>query len=272
MNGSIQLHNQRPAAVCGSGGAAYEELSHQIASALEHCVRRLDPKPGERILDLATGTGWTSRLLASRGAKVTGVDIAAELLAAAKVNAQSHGLAIDYKIGDAEEMRSPDGSLDAVVSTFGVMFVSRPESAAGEIARVCRKGGRIALTTWRPDSSIFEMFKIMRAYMPPPPSPLPPSPFSWGNRERMKELLGSNFDLTFEEGETIYYDRNGEAVWQAFVAGYGPTKALAASLDDRRRDDLKRDFVAFHDTFMTPLGISMPRQYLLTVGTRRVSA
>lgn len=269
MDVSIQPHNQRPAAVWSSGGAAYDEISRQIASALEHCIRRLDPKPGERILDLATGTGWTSRLLAARGAKVTGVDIAADLIAAAKLNGQSQGLAIDYELGDAEQLRFTDSGFDAIVSTFGVMFASRPDAAASEIARVCRKGGRIALTTWRPDSNVFEMFKVMRSYMPSPPSPPPPSPFAWGHRDRIEELFGSDFDLRFEDGETIYYDRNGQSVWQAFVTGYGPTKALASSLDDRRREELKRDFVAFHDTFITPLGISMPRQYLLTVGTRR---
>jgi len=269
MDGSIQPHNQRPAEVWSSGGAAYDEISGQIASALDHCVARLAPKPGERIVDLATGTGWTSRLLAARGAKVTGIDIAAGLIDAAKITGQSRGLAIDYEVGDAEQLRFPDGSFDAVVSTFGVMFCSRPEAAAGEIARVCRKGGRIALTTWRPDSNVFEMFKVMQPYMPPPPSLPPPSPFAWGNRERIKELFGSNFDLGFEDGETISYSRNGEAVWQVLVAGYGPTKALAASLDDRTREALKRDIVAFFDTFVTPLGISVPRQYLVTVGTRR---
>lgn len=221
MNGSIQPHNQRPADVWSSGGAAYEEISRQIASALDHCVRRLASKPGERILDLATGTGWTSRLLATGGAKVTGVDIAADLIGAAKTIGESKGLAIDYEIGDAEQLRFPDGSFDAVVSTFGVMFASRPESAAAEIARVCRKGGRVALTTWRPDSSVFEMFKVMRAYMPAPASSPPPSPFAWGNRERIMELLGSHFDLAFEDGETTYYDRNGEAAWQAFALAMG---------------------------------------------------
>ncbi|HVX99836.1 MAG TPA: class I SAM-dependent methyltransferase [Pseudorhodoplanes sp.] len=268
MPGSIQSHNQRPAAVWSSGGLAYDEISRQIASALDHCVRRLDPKPGEHILDLATGTGWTSRLLAARGAKVVGVDIAADLIEAARTIGQSSGLVIDYEIGDAEQLRFADASFDAVISTFGVMFASNPEAAAGEITRVCRKGGRIALATWKPDGNVFGMFKVMRTYMPPTPSS-PPSPFAWGSRERVTELLGSNFDLRFEDGETIYYDRNGEAVWQTFVAGYGPTKALAASLDDRRRDELKRDFVAFHDAFVAPLGIAMPRQYLVTVGVRR---
>jgi SAM-dependent methyltransferase len=269
MHGSIQPHNQRSAVIWGSGGLAYDEFSRQIASAIDHCVRRLDPKPGERILVLATGTGWTSRLLAVRGAEVTGVDIAADLIDAARMIGQSSGLSIEYEIGDAEQLRFADGGFDAVVSTFGVMFASRPEAAAGEIARICRKGGRIALATWRADGNVFDMFKIIRTYMPPPPSPPPPSPFARGSRDRIKELFGANFDLGFEEGATIYHEVNGDAVWHKYLTGYGPTKALAESLDDGRRNDLKRDFVAFHDRFAAPLGISMPREYLLTVGTRR---
>jgi hypothetical protein len=72
----------------------------------------------------------------------------------------------------------------------------------------------------------------MRAYMPPPPNPAPPSPFAWGTRERMTELFESSFDLSFEEGETMCCERSGEAVWDVFVNGYGPTRMLAASLDD----------------------------------------
>jgi SAM-dependent methyltransferase len=269
MQETVQSHNQRPAAVWSSGGDAYNEVSEQISSALLHCVRRLDPQPRQRILDLATGTGWTSRLLARRGARVTGADIAGDLLAAARERAKAEGLDIGYELGDAEKLRYGDGSFDAVTSTFGVMFVSRPEAAAGEIARVCRKGGRVALTTWLPDSSVFAMFQVMRPYMPPPPSPPPPSPFAWGSRERVSELLGRDFDLKFEDGTTVYYDRDGKAAWQAFVTGYGPTKALAGNLDDARRAELQRDFVAFHDKFATPLGIAVPRQYLLTVGVRR---
>ena len=87
MAASIEAHNQKPAATWSSGGGAYDEVSHQISSALEHCVVRLDPKPGEKVLDLATGTGWTSRLEARRGAKVTGADIAEDLLADARARA-----------------------------------------------------------------------------------------------------------------------------------------------------------------------------------------
>ena len=132
---------------------------------------RLNPQPGERVLDLSTGTGWTSRVVARRGANVIGVDIASALLDAARARADAESLPIRYHLGDAESLPFEDGEFDAVVSTFGIMFASRPEAAAGELARVCRKGGRIALTTWLSDSTLFEMFEIMKQHMPPPSSP-----------------------------------------------------------------------------------------------------
>src|SRR6187399_2441273 len=201
---TIQQHNERPAAVWSSGGKAYEEISRGIADAIEHCVMRLNPQPGERILDLSTGTGWTSRLVARRGATVTGVDIASDLLEAARAKAVAEGLSITYQIGDAGDLPFETGSFDAVVSTFGIMFASRPEHAAAELARVCRKGGRIALTTWLSDGNLFKMFQVMKRYMPPPPNPAPPSPFEWGRPERIKELLGGAFQLRLEPGVSYY--------------------------------------------------------------------
>lgn len=267
--GRIQPHNTKPAAVWSSGGGDYDRISYGIADSLEHCVLRLAPAAGERILDVATGTGWTSRLVARRGAEVTGVDIAADLIAAAKANAAAQGLSVDYEVGDAEALPFPDGAFDAVVSTVGVMFVSRPEDAARELARVVRPGGRLALTTWTHDSNVFEMFKVMKAYMPPPPQPPPPSPFEWGRRERLTELLGDAFDLRFEQAVSYYREPNAEAAWDTFSTGYGPTRTLAANLPPDTREALHRDFVAFHDRFSTELGVTVPRTYWLTVGRRR---
>jgi SAM-dependent methyltransferase len=269
MDAVIQQHNQKPAAVWNSAGSRYEDISRGIADSIEHCVLRLDPQRGERILDLATGTGWTSRIVARRGAKVIGVDIGADLVAAATERAKVEGLAIDYRVADAEKLPFSDGEFDAVVSTCGVMFASRPEAAAAELARVCRKGGRIALTTWLSDSNVFKMFMVMRPYMPPPPTPAPPSPFEWGKTERIEELLGNDFGLKFEKGISYYREPSGEAAWSTFANGYGPTKTLAANLDEARRAELKRDFVAFHDGFRTALGICVPREYWVTIGVRR---
>lgn len=269
IDSSIQPHNERPAAVWSSGGEAYDTISERIGAALEHCVARLDPKPGEKILDLATGTGWTSRLVARRGADVVGVDIASDLLAVATERANKEGLAIEYRIGDAEKLPFTDQAFDGVTSTFGVMFALRPEAAAAELARVCRRGGRIALATWLPDSGVFKMFQVMRPFMPPLPSPAPPSPFEWGNTDRVQALLAGDFDLRFEQGVATYFERDGAAAWDAFVTGYGPTKALAKSLDESRRAELKNAFVAFHDRYRTELGITVPREYLITLGRRK---
>jgi SAM-dependent methyltransferase len=269
MDAAIQQHNQRPAAVWSSGGEAYDRISRGIADSIEHCVLRLAPKAGERILDLATGTGWTSRAVARSGAKVIGVDIASELVAAAKARAAAEKLDIEYRVGDAEKLPFADGEFDAVISTCGIMFASRPEAAAGELARVCRKGGRIALTTWLSDSNLFKMFQVMRPYMPPPPTPAPPSPFEWGRTERIRALLGGAFDLKFEKGVSYYREPSGEAAWNTFSVGYGPTRMLADTLDPARKADLRRDFIAFHDGFPTELGVCVPREYWVTIGVRR---
>jgi ubiquinone/menaquinone biosynthesis C-methylase UbiE len=145
MTTTILEHNQRAAALWSSGGQDYDHISCSISDALEHCVHRLAPESGERVLDLATGTGWTSRILARRGAEVVGVDIAEGLLSAARSIAAVESLNIDYRIGDAEKLPFTDSAFDKVASTFGVMFASRPQVAAAELARVCRHGGKIGL-------------------------------------------------------------------------------------------------------------------------------
>ena len=266
---SIQQHNQKAAAVWNSGGAHYEKISQTIADAIEHCVIRLNPQAQERILDVATGTGWAARRLAARGAQVTGVDIGADLIEAAKSRASDEQLKIDFQIGDAESLPFENKTFDAVISTFGVMFVSKPEAAAAELSRVCKPGGRLALATWPSDGTIAGLFKVMKPYMAAPASPAPPSPFEWGNRDRVQQLLGASFDLRFETGTTYLRESSGEAAWNLFVTGYGPTRALASNLDAERLENLKRDFIAYHDGFKSDLGIAMARDYLVTIGIRK---
>lgn len=267
--GTIQPHNQRPATVWSSGGKDYDEISRGIADSIEHCVMRLNPQPGERILDLSTGTGWTSRLVARRGASVVGADIAEDLLEAARAAAEAERLSIEYRVGDAESLPFATGEFDGVISTVGVMFASRQEAAAAELARVCRTGGRIALTTWTADGNVLKMFEVMKRYMPAPPNPAPRSPFEWGRTERIKELLGGAFDLKFEKAVSYYREPSAEAAWETFSKGYGPTRALAASLEPDRRAALREEFIAFHAGFPTELGICVPREYWVTIGLRR---
>lgn len=266
---AVQPHNERPAKVWSSPGNNYNDISRGIADSIEHAVLRLNPRQGERILDLATGTGWTSRLVARRGAQVTGVDIATGLLEAAERNATAENLPIRYVPGDAESLPFEDASFDAVISTCGVMFASKPEAAAKELGRIVRPGGRIALTTWTSDGNLFKMFQVMKRFMPAPAVPAPPSPFEWGATERIKQLLGQDFELKFERAVSYYREPSAEAAWDTFSTSYGPAKMLADSLEPSQREAFRADFVAFHASFPTSLGICVPREYWLTVGVRK---
>ncbi len=109
----------------------------------------------------------------------------------------------------------------------------------------------------------------MKPYMPAPATPPPPSPFEWGNKERVQQLLGATFDLRFETGTTVLREPSGLAVWELYVGGYGPIKALAAALDLELREGLKRDVIAYHDGFKSELGVAIPRDYLVTIGVRK---
>ncbi len=269
MNISVHGRNNAAARVWGSTGARYDEISRGIADAIEHCVERLLPKPGERILDIATGTGWTARRLAERGAEVSAIDFAPGMVAAAWDLAQRRNLDIAFEVGDAETLDYVDQSFDAVISTFGVMFSSQPEQAASELTRVCRPGGRLALTVWTPDGTLSGMFEVMKPYMSQPVSDPPPSPFEWGNPERVQALLGDTFDLTFERGTSFYREPSGLQAWETFSSGYGPLLTLAAGLDEGARESLKRDFVAFHDAYASELGVCVPRDYWVVIGKRR---
>lgn len=132
---SIRPHNEKAAAIWGSGGTEYDKISELIADSIEHLLNRLDVQPGERAVDLATGTGWTARRLAQKGAKVTGVDIGADVIEGAKQLAGQANLDIMFMVGDAEQCDLPSSTFDVVTSTCGIMFTGRPEAAAAELAR-----------------------------------------------------------------------------------------------------------------------------------------
>ena len=264
---TIQPHNEAAAARWSAGGAGYDRISRQIADLIEHCVDRLDPRPGERILDLATGTGWTARRLFSRGARVVGVDIATALLEAARTLSPAE---IDFQHVDAERMPFGDGEFDALSSTCGVQFATVPEAAAAEIGRVVKRGGRIALGLWVHDGALAQMFQVIKAYMPAPSgaSKAPPSPFEWGRPERVRELLGKDFELQFERATSFYRERAPEDAWAAFHGGYGPVKMVADALDPARREAFRRDFIAFHAEHRTDWGMLVRRDYWIVGGKR----
>jgi ubiquinone/menaquinone biosynthesis C-methylase UbiE len=229
-------------------------------------VERLSPQDGDRWLDLACGTGAVAEQAAAAGANVTGIDLAPVLIETARERADSLGLEIDYAVGDAENLDVADASFDKVSSTCGIMFAPDHEAVAGELARITKPGGRIALANWTPTGGLAKMFKVMAPYMPAPP---PSSPFDWGDEARVTELLGEAFELELEEHISTLRVPSGEDYWELFSTSYGPTKTLADGLGDRR-EDLHRDWVEFFEANYRDNGeIAHTREFLLVLGTRR---
>jgi SAM-dependent methyltransferase len=257
---------QRHASVWGAG--PYQGITETITDLHLAVMDRLEPQPGQRLLDLACGTGAVAELAARTGAQVVGVDIAPALIDQAKARAAERGLSIDYRVGDAEALEFEDASFDLVASTCGVMFAPDHQAVAGELARVTKQGGRIALACWTPDSGLAQMFQVMRPFQPAPP-PGVGNQFDWGRDDYVSDLLGEDFELELEHGDSVLEAESGESVWQLFSTEYGPTKTLADSLDEERREELHRAFVDLHEGSRVDGGIRFSRTYLLTVGTRR---
>jgi SAM-dependent methyltransferase len=264
---AILAHHETPAIMWGLGGKHYDNVSFAISDALAHAAQRLNAHAGERILDVATGTGWSARNVARTGAAVTGVDISQELLAAARELSAHVRPAIDFRQADAECLPFDDGAFDGVISTFGVMFAVNQARAAAELARVCRSGGRLALATWASAGAAAEFFDIISQYRDAPPQRS--SPLAWGNPAHVEELLGQAFDLKFEQGISDAYHGSTEDIWDWYTRGFGPLRQLAESLPADRRQHLKRDVDAYHRHYAVPAGLHVRREYLLTIGRRR---
>jgi SAM-dependent methyltransferase len=256
----------RQSVVWGSG--PYEPIVEITKEIHEALVDALDGQPGQQWLDIATGTGAVALRAARTGAEVTGVDLAPALIEIARKNAAAQGLDVRFETGDAEALRYEEASFDLVSSAIGTQFAPDHRAVARELGRVCRPGGRLGLACWTPTSGVADMFKVMKPFMPVP-APGVGNTFDWGRPEYVEELLGEDFELGIEQRDTVLYADSGEQVWQTFSTAYGPTKSLAESLDEGRREQLHRDWVELFESCKVGGRVQMSRTYLLIAGRRR---
>lgn len=198
-------------------------------------------KPGTRMLDLACGAGQIAIPAAKAGVKVTGVDLAANLVAQASARAAAEGVQIRFEEGDAEALAFPDGSFDMVVSLIGAMFAPRPELVASEMLRVCRPGGRIVMANWTPQGFVGQMFKVIGKHLPPPS--IMASPVLWGDEAKVRERFGAGVSHleTTKHLYTFRYPFAPEEVVDFFITYYGPTNRAYASLDAAGKAALHKD-------------------------------
>jgi ubiquinone/menaquinone biosynthesis C-methylase UbiE len=267
---SVLAHHRVAAEVWGQGGAAYDLISFGLSDALAHAAQRLNPKPGHCVLDIATGTGWTARNVARLGARVTATDIAAPLLDAARDLCGPLADRIAFQQADAESLPFADAQFDGVISTFGVIFAQHQEKAAAEMARVCRKGGRLVLAVWAPHGAVEDFFGVVGPHSDAPPPAV--SPLAWGEPDHARRLLGEWFELKFEPGINDAYYETPEDAWQHYSHGFGPIRSLADRLPTDRLAALKRDVDAYHARYASEAGLHIKREYLVVIGRRYLSS
>jgi SAM-dependent methyltransferase len=219
----------------------FGQIAKYTAGGAEDFIKRLDFKPGTKVLDVACGTGNLALPAARAGAVVTGVDIAPNLVEQARENARREGLNAKFDEGDAEALTYPDASFDAVVTMFGAMFAPRPEATAAELKRVCRPGGLIAMANWTPGGFIGKMFKTVSSHVPPPPG-MPP-PVLWGVPETVRERFGEGISKleTRPQMLTFAFPFGPAEVVEHFRTYFGPAHKAFNSLDENAAAALRKD-------------------------------
>jgi len=206
-------------------------------------IARLGLAQGERVLDVACGTGNLALPAARAGALTTGIDIAPNLIAQATESAAAEGLAVRFEVGDAEALPYADASFDTVVSMFGVMFAARPERAAAELLRVTRPGGRIALANWTPSGFIGQMLRIVVGHVPPPPGSVPV--LQWGDEDVVRERLAGATRVDCVRRRIMFdYPCSPAETVRLFREWYGPTVRAFGALGEDGRERLERELVA----------------------------
>ncbi len=229
-------------------------------------VRFARVQPGQRVLDVACGTGVVAVTAALQGARVTGADLTPELLEVARENSRIGGCEIDWHEADVEKLPFADAEFDVVLSQFGHMFAPRPEVAIGEMLRVLKPGGTIAFTTWPPELLNGKTMALVSRYMPPPPAGVSPPP-AWGDPNVVRERLGAFVkDLIFERDVMISPTLSVRHQRRVAETSAGPMRKVVEALertDPAKLEELRRAYDAlasehFRDNAMH-LGFLMTR-------------
>jgi SAM-dependent methyltransferase len=257
----------RQQAVWASGD--YAVIARTLQIVAESLCETADLRAGEKVLDVATGTGNAAIAAARRFANVTATDFVPALLEHGRDRAAAEGLHIVFREADADDLPFPDGAFDAVLSTHGVMFAADQERAAHELTRVCRRGGRIALANWTPEGFIGELFRLIASYVPPPARQRPPA--AWGTQARLRELFGADADIRMVPRRFMFRYRSAAHWVEVFRASYGPTHQAFLALDPSRQRALEADLLALLHRFDHggPSGLVVPGAYVEVVIGRR---
>lgn len=273
-----RTHLHRVWGSVADGWAAHAEFADErgtdVTAALLELTR---PRPGERVLDLASGpggVGLAAAELVAPGGEVVLSDVAPEMTAIARRRAEARGLTnVQARELDLEQIDEPDASYDVVLCREGIMLVPDPARAAREIARVLRPGGRVGLAVWGPQAQnpwLGIVFDAVTAQLGSPvPPPGLPGPFSLDDPERLAGLLaGAGFsDVSVRELPTPYRTASVEEWWTRTAALAGPLAARLTSLPAPAANALLARARAAVGVYETPAGLDIPGLSLIADAT-----
>ena len=249
----------------------YPMLASDLISELgETLVEACEIKPGERVLDIAAGSGNASIPAALAGGTVVASDLTPELFDTGKAAAEKRGADLEWRQADAEALPFDDGEFDKVMSCVGIMFAPHHQDSADELVRVCRAGGTIGLLSWTPEGLVGQMFKVMKPYAPPPP-PGAQSPPLWGDEDHVRSLLGDRVGDIRASRQTLKVDlfNTPDEFRDYFKQYYGPTIAVYKNIADdaERTASLDRELADLAKSFGAGAG-AMEWEYLLLTAVR----
>jgi ubiquinone/menaquinone biosynthesis C-methylase UbiE len=231
---------------------------------------------GQRVLDVAAGSGNVAIRAAEVGARVVASDLTPENLAAGRDEARERGVDLEWVEADVEALPFGDGEFDVVTSSFGAIFAPDHRRTADEMLRVCRPGGRIGMLNFTPEGLISDFFDALAEYGPAPAPDAEPPPL-WGSEEHVEELFGDRF-ASLEMTRDQYVERadSPREYRETFKSTFGPVSAIWAGLenDPDRAAAFDRDFLEFAERADrgSPEGPSeYPYEYLLVVADKRAS-
>jgi len=258
----------RQQAAWSSGDYAIVGTTLQIVG--ETLCEAMDLRSSQRVLDVAAGNGNVSLAAARRFCNVVSTDYVPALLERGQDRADAERLPIEFRTADAEALPFADAAFDAVVSTFGVMFVADHDRAATKMLRVVRSGGKIGLANWTPDGFIGRLFKTLGKHVPPPAGAKSPS--LWGTRQRLDEMFGGEAASIVATPRTFTFRYRSPAHWvEVFQTYYGPVLKAFGALQPGAQAHLRQDLMDLIAQFNRSGDSTMvvPAEYLEVVVTKR---
>jgi SAM-dependent methyltransferase len=218
----------------------FHQIARQNVVMAEAVCEALDLRGGQRVLDLACGSGTAALVAARRYCDVTGIDYVPSLIERARRRATADDLEVDFQVADAQDLPFEDHTFDAVISVYGVQFAPDQQRAAQEMLRVCRPGAKIGLATPIPMGWSGDFFATHGRYNPPPPGLKPP--LWWGTDEGIEELLGAGTSSIVNQKRTaLQYYRSVDHAVEVFSTYFGPTIRATHAIDRDNQKQLRAD-------------------------------